>query len=323
MAKIKILHIEDEEMYQKLVCDMLGEEGYDVFSAGTGEEGLRMLEEIKPDLLILDINLPDADGYEICRSLRQEERWAKLPILMATVRRHPEEWRKGFSVGASDYVSKPLYGPELAERVKSCLAGKTAQGDGATNPEVLMIRATLIGNRGAFDVFVRQYKDDLFKTMQSEAGWNADEADDLVAMAFTRAYEHLDQFRGDSPFYTWIYCIAKNELKRKSRQIRTTPLEDMSQDDGEASASSPGLVGDRPAQSDANEQFRLELQSAIAEIPRRYRKPLELHLMHGLPYEMIARELEIPIGTIMSRLCRGKDHLRKVWQAIVHTETSR
>src|ERR1039457_151256 len=76
--------------------------------------------------------------------------------------------------------------------------------------------------------------------------------------------------------------------------LRTTPLEDVSQDDGEVSASSPGLVGDRPAQRDANEQFRLELQSAVAEIPRRYRKPLELHLMQGLPYDMIAKELEIP-----------------------------
>ena len=140
-------------MYQRLVRDMLEEQGYDVFSTGSGAEGLRMLEEIKPDLLILDINLPDADGYEMCRRLRQEERWAKLPILMATVRRHPDEWRKGFSVGASDYVSKPLYGPELLERVRSGLAGKTAQVEGSTNPEVLMIRAALIGNRGAFGVF--------------------------------------------------------------------------------------------------------------------------------------------------------------------------
>ena len=321
MARIKILHIEDEEMYQKLVCAMLDEEGYDVFSAGTGEEGLRMLEEIKPDLLILDINLPDADGYDICRRLRQEERWAKLPILMATVRRHPEEWRKGFSAGASDYVAKPLYGPELSERVKSCLEGKTAQGDGATNPEVLMVRATLIGNRGAFDVFVRQYKDDLFKTMESEVGRNADEADDLVAMAFTRAYEHLDQFRGDSPFYTWIYCIAKNELKRKSRQIRTTPLEEPSPEDAEDPDASAQMVCDRPSQSDVNEQFRLELQSAIARVPRRHRKPLDLLLMHGFSYDMIAKEMELPAGTIMSRLSRGKNHLRRVWQAIVHSET--
>lgn len=60
---------------------------------------------------------------------------------------------------------------------------------------------------------------------------------------------------------------------------------------------------------------------AMAEIPRKYRKPLELHLMQGLPYEMIAKELEIPIGTIMSRLCQGKNHLRRVWQAIAHSET--
>ena len=54
-----------------------------------------------PDLLILDINLPDTDGYALCQKLRKEEIWATLPILMLTVRRHPEEWRQGFSAGAS------------------------------------------------------------------------------------------------------------------------------------------------------------------------------------------------------------------------------
>jgi RNA polymerase sigma factor (sigma-70 family) len=322
MATMTILHIEDEPFFIDLVRDILEERGYRVISAMTAAEGLRLLEENKPDLLILDFNLPDGDGYEICKQLRQEERWQKLPILMATVRKHPEEWRKGFSVGASDYVAKPLFGPDLLERVESALSGKTAQSEGLTNPEVLMIRATLIGNRSAFDVFVRQYRDEMFQIMQREAGSNATEAEDAVAMAFTRAYEHLDQFRGDSPFFIWLYRIAKNELKRRNRKLRTTSLDELLHQDDE-NGEDEQMVYDRPAPADANEHFKLELQEAIAEVPKKYRKPLELHIMHGLPYEMIAEEMQIPVGTIMSRLCRGKDHLRKVWHALVHSDSSK
>ena len=102
MPKANILYVEDEEMYQTLVSQILTEQGFTVEVAGCGAEARRKLEAFKPHLMILDINLPDTDGYALCQELRQEERWAKLPILMLTVRRQPDEWRQGFSAGASD-----------------------------------------------------------------------------------------------------------------------------------------------------------------------------------------------------------------------------
>src|SRR5437762_1350558 len=108
-----VLYVEDEEDYQMLVQRILGKEGYRLQMAGSGEEGLAALVRQKPDLLILDVNLPDTDGYTLCSQLRKQPGAANLPVLMLTVRRRPEEWLKGFSCGADDYVSKPLNPPEL------------------------------------------------------------------------------------------------------------------------------------------------------------------------------------------------------------------
>ena len=97
MRPAPILYIEDEEDYQILVKKILGRAGLEVVTADTGAEGLEMLRRERPSLLILDINLPDTDGYTICSQLRRDPAWVDLPILMLTVRRRPEEWLRGFS----------------------------------------------------------------------------------------------------------------------------------------------------------------------------------------------------------------------------------
>lgn len=315
MSQIKILHIEDEEMYQELVREILMEQGFEIYSAGTGTEGLEILEDVKPDLLILDINLPDADGYEICERLRQQEQWAALPILMATVRRHPDEWRKGFSVGASDYVAKPLHGPELLARIQSCLNGKTAQGDGTTNPEVLMIRATLIGNRGAFDVFVRQYKDALLEDMLGHAK-NIAEAEDVVAMAFARTYEHLNRFRGQSSFYTWLYSIALHELHHRWRhQHKAVALQNLRPKDHAAIARDEETRNPSAPEISPASHVAL-LDEALIQVPDQYRKILQWHFIQGLPYADIARRLALPLGTVKSRISKAQHLLRDAWHAM-------
>src|SRR5579862_9207293 len=104
MNDAPILYIEDEEDYQILVKRILGHAGLEVLTADTGQEGLQKLAQgPRPSLLILDINLPDTDGYTLCDRLRQDDAWKDLPILMLTVRRRPEEWLKGFASGANDY----------------------------------------------------------------------------------------------------------------------------------------------------------------------------------------------------------------------------
>jgi RNA polymerase sigma factor (sigma-70 family) len=318
MDPARILYVEDEEIYQTLVRGILEAAGYMVVVAGSSRDAFRILQRFRPHLIILDINLPDTDGYTLCLRLRDEEEWATVPILMLTVRRQPEEWRQGFSAGANDYVSKPLHGPDLVERVRSCLAGKSARPRTSHNPEVLMVKASLAGNRGAFDVFVRQYKEELFKLMRRHSGSDHD-AEELVAIAFTLAYGHLHQFRGDCPFFMWLYRIARRELAHKRGEYKPLSLEELT-----AHAESDGLDASEMIYEDNDGKeseilCKVLLARAMPKIPEEYRKPLELQI-NGMPYDKIARKLGVPMGTVMSRLSRGRDHLRKVWLSIRGSE---
>ncbi len=320
MPKAKILYVEDEEMYQTLVSDILTEQGFAVEVAGTGEEALRKLEEFKPHLVILDINLPDTDGYALCQRLRQEELWAKLPILMLTVRRQPDEWRQGFSAGASDYVSKPLNGPDLVERIRSCLAKKLMRVEGSNNPEVLMAQAALGGNRGAFDVFVRQYKDPLVHDMQGHAR-NLDEADDVVSAAFLRAFEQLDKFRGQSSFFTWLYAIAKHEMHRKWRQRATVPLTELKDKDEAAIARFAEAQNKSETDFSPSDQVAL-LNRVIFELPEPHQTMLKWHFVHGLPYAEIGRRLGLPLATVKTRFFKARFLLRDAWRAMHDRHTA-
>lgn len=308
MTDSNILYVEDEEMYQTLVKDVLGEEGFAVHTAGTGSQACQMLGQLRPDLMILDINLPDADGYDLCRRFRQEDLWSQLPILMFTVRRHPEEWRQGFLAGATDYVSKPLHGPDLIERVRSCLGGKRSAD--CTNAEVLMIQAALAGNRGAYDVFVRQYRNQLQEHILGHAR-NITEAEDVVSAAFLRAYENLSQFRGQSSFYTWLFRIAIHELYRKWRHP-TVPLDRL----GEI-AQAEIDESQHPSTAEMSQAGKVELlDQAIVQVPEPYRKLLKWHFVQQLPYTEIARRLALPIGTVKTRLFKAQALLREAWQSL-------
>jgi RNA polymerase sigma-70 factor (ECF subfamily) len=320
MTRPKILYVEDEEMYQTLVSQILTEEGFRVEVAGTAAEAGRKLEEFRPDLMILDINLPDGDGYTICQKLRQEEMWAKLPILMLTVRRQPDEWRQGFSAGATDYVSKPLNGPDLVERVRSCLAKRMMRAEGSQNPEVLMAHAALGGNRGAFDVFVRQYKDPLVHDMQGHAR-NLDEAEDVVSEAFLSAFEQLVQFGGQSSFFTWLYSIAKNEMHRRWRQRPTVPLEKL-RDKDEAAIVRSAEARNTPETDSSPAHHVALLNRVIYDVPEPYQRLLKWRFIDGLPHTEMARRLSWPVGTVKSRLFRAQILLRDAWHALHNKRTA-
>jgi RNA polymerase sigma factor (sigma-70 family) len=314
MDNAKILYVEDEEMYQTLVSQILTEQGFTVEVAGTGAEARQKLEEFRPNLMILDINLPDTDGYALCQELRQGEMWVKLPILMLTVRRQPEEWRQGFSVGASDYVSKPLNGPDLVERVRSCLAKKLVRAEESKNPEVLMAQAARGGNRGAFDVFVRQYKDPLVHEMQGHSR-NSAEADDVVSETFLAAFEQLDDFRGQSSFFTWIYSIAKFKMHHQWRQRPMIPLTELRDKDEAAIVRSAEARNPSAADLSPSDQVAL-LRRLIFEIPEPYHTMLRWHIVHGLPYAEIARRLALPMATVKSRFFKARFLLRDAWRAV-------
>ncbi len=113
-----ILVVEDEISLQETLAYNLKKQGYVVHTAATGGQALTSAREIKPDLILLDIMLPEMDGFEVCRTLRQE---MNTPILMLTARDDEIDRVVGLEVGADDYLTKPFSMRELLARVKAML----------------------------------------------------------------------------------------------------------------------------------------------------------------------------------------------------------
>jgi two-component system KDP operon response regulator KdpE len=114
----RILFIDDDVETLALLEKLLGLEGYKVFLATNGPEGLHLAYEQHPDLIILDVTMPGQDGFEVCKSLREI---TTVPILMLTARSAASDMKRGFAVGADDYFKKPFSNDELLLRVKALL----------------------------------------------------------------------------------------------------------------------------------------------------------------------------------------------------------
>ena len=121
----RILIVEDEPDLVSILEYSLSKEGFEVSYTHTGSEGLRMAQAEPPDLLLLDVMLPDISGIEVCKRLRASSQ-AQLPIIMMTARGEEVDRVVGFEVGADDYVVKPLSVRELVLRVRAVLRRRSA-----------------------------------------------------------------------------------------------------------------------------------------------------------------------------------------------------
>ena len=115
----RVLVIEDDAAIARGLTDALSFEGYDVRAARSGEEGLRLVSERTPELIVLDIMLPGMNGLEVCRRVRRE--YAGVAIIMLTARAQEVDRVMGLDLGADDYVTKPFSLPELLARVRAIL----------------------------------------------------------------------------------------------------------------------------------------------------------------------------------------------------------
>lgn len=122
MEKKRILVIEDEEDFSKGLQLILTANGFEVQAASTGKEGLALAKSVKPDLIILDIMLPEIDGYKICRLLKFDERYKKIPIILLTARTQEEDEQFGREAGADAYVVKGQKVELLMEQIKALLS---------------------------------------------------------------------------------------------------------------------------------------------------------------------------------------------------------
>ena len=117
----KILIIDDDVDTLRLVGLMLQRQGYQIIAATNGEQGLAKAFEEKPDIILLDVMMPDMDGYEVTRRLRKNPTTQTTPILMFTAKTQLDDKVAGFEVGADDYLTKPTHPTELQAHVKALL----------------------------------------------------------------------------------------------------------------------------------------------------------------------------------------------------------
>jgi DNA-binding response OmpR family regulator len=122
--KKKILVVDDEEEYRVLLGRVLTGAGYDVFSAGNGAEGLKLFASRSPDLIMLDVMLPDMLGFEFCHKIRGGKDAPQTPVLFCTVRSAVSSLARGVREGSTDYVIKPFVPEDLLKRVAAALEGK-------------------------------------------------------------------------------------------------------------------------------------------------------------------------------------------------------
>ncbi len=122
MANEKILIVDDDLDTLKLVGVMLQRKGYRILAANSGAKALAMVKESPPDLILLDVMMPDMDGFEVTRRLRADPETASIPILMFTAKSQVDDKLTGFDAGADDYLTKPAHPAELLARVKKLLA---------------------------------------------------------------------------------------------------------------------------------------------------------------------------------------------------------
>ncbi len=131
MKRKRILVVDDEVYIAHILEFSLGMEGYEVITAMSGEEALDKADREHPDLIVLDILMPDLDGYEVCRRLRADERFADTPIILLTAKHGDEDRARGAEVGASAYVTKPFRPIELIDRIRTLLGLGPARGEKA------------------------------------------------------------------------------------------------------------------------------------------------------------------------------------------------
>jgi len=152
MAKERILVVEDEEDIRELLKYNLEKEVYQVSGAATGEEALKAVGNLLPDLILLDLMLPGIDGLEVCRRVRGEVQTKHVPIIMLTAKGEEADIVTGLELGADDYITKPFSPRVLLARIRAALRRRGQPLPPATEP---LKTAELVIHPGRHEVLLK------------------------------------------------------------------------------------------------------------------------------------------------------------------------
>ncbi|MBL8049988.1 MAG: response regulator [Anaerolineales bacterium] len=144
-TKSKILIVEDDPDVAEMLTAYFRSQEYDVATVNWGEDGVRSAQQSPPDLAILDIRLPDIDGYEVAHRLRKDRRTSDIPIIFLTEKRDRSDKLQGLEIGADDYITKPFDIQELRLRVRNAL-NRVSQGS-LTNPVTGLPEGALVDEK--------------------------------------------------------------------------------------------------------------------------------------------------------------------------------
>ena len=188
MSKTQILIVEDDADIRELITYNLEREGYVVAQAASGEQAIKLIARRQPDLVLLDLMLPEMDGLEVCRKLKAEPKTRSLPIIIVSAKGEEPDVVTGLELGADDYVTKPFRPKELVARVRAVFRRKAQPS--AERSEILRVQNLEIhtGRRevkvGGKPVDLTYTEFELLLALARRPGW-----------VFTR-YQIVDAVRG-------------------------------------------------------------------------------------------------------------------------------
>lgn len=221
----KILVIDDDEAVNELIKINLELAGYEVFSAIDGTKGFAIAKQEKPDLIVLDVMMPDVDGYTVAKRIRENEEIKDTPIIMLTALGMLQDKVKGFDIGVDDYLVKPFETEELKVRVRALLKRSDKIPKSATTREILQMGdVTLIPETYSVEIKGQTAKvtpiefDIINLLMQNYGnmvsgskiltdiwGYNPDDDVETIRVHIRHIRTKLDKISGDKQYIETIY----------------------------------------------------------------------------------------------------------------------
>ena len=184
--------------------------------------------------------------------------------------------------------------------------------------DLTLVRRARSGDQRAFGLLVERYQKKVYAVALGMVK-DAEDALDVSQEAFVKVHRYLDHFKGDSSFYTWLYRITTNTCIDVLRRRGTSSAESVEYDDGvqmDLAEANLGALGSQldanPARSALRRELGEKLEEALAQLPAKHRAILLLRELEGMSYEDLAQTLEIPKGTVMSRLFHARAKVQRL-----------
>ena len=227
-TKSKILIVEDDPDVAEMLTAYFRSQEYDVYTVNWGEDGVRSSLQVNPDLAILDIRLPDIDGYEVARRMRSDRRTADIPIIFLTEKRDRSDKLQGLEIGADDYITKPFDVQELRLRVRNALK-RVSQGS-LTNPVTGLPEGALVdeklsevlGKDGSALLFISIENMSVFREAYGfVASDDVLRAVSLMIVNTMREFSRPEDFLGHVSSTEFILVVPPSNLAALSDKLRS------------------------------------------------------------------------------------------------------